>query len=56
MYKLIAIDVDDTLLNDDLIVTEGTKSDGGRYCTRCNGYTRNRPDVRFCQKSLIKSS
>lgn len=25
MYKLIAIDVDDTLLNDDLIVTEGTK-------------------------------
>lgn len=25
MYKLIAIDVDDTLLNDELIVTEGTK-------------------------------
>jgi len=25
MYKLIAIDVDDTLLNDDLVVTEGTK-------------------------------
>jgi len=25
MYKLIAIDVDDTLLTDDLIVTEGTK-------------------------------
>lgn len=25
MYKLIAIDVDDTLLNDDIIVTEGTK-------------------------------
>lgn len=25
MYKLIAIDIDDTLLNDDIIVTEGTK-------------------------------
>jgi HAD-superfamily hydrolase, subfamily IIB len=25
MYKLIAIDVDDTLLNDDLVVTEGTR-------------------------------
>lgn len=25
-YKLIAIDIDDTLLNDDIIVTEGTKS------------------------------
>lgn len=25
MYKLIAVDLDDTLLNDDLIVTEGTK-------------------------------
>lgn len=25
MYKLIAIDVDDTLLNDDIVVTEGTK-------------------------------
>ncbi|MFF2481845.1 Cof-type HAD-IIB family hydrolase [Paenibacillus sp. NPDC058071] len=25
MYKLIAIDVDDTLLNDELVVTEGTK-------------------------------
>ena len=26
MYKMIAIDIDDTLLNDDLIVTEGTKA------------------------------
>lgn len=26
MYKLLAIDIDDTLLNDDIIVTEGTKS------------------------------
>lgn len=26
MYKLIAIDIDDTLLNDDIIVTEGTKA------------------------------
>ncbi|MBD3917282.1 HAD family phosphatase [Paenibacillus sp. PR3] len=25
MYKLIAIDIDDTLLNDELVVTEGTK-------------------------------
>src|SRR5690606_26639758 len=26
MYKLIAIDIDDTLLNDDIIVTENTKA------------------------------
>ncbi|MFC5648301.1 Cof-type HAD-IIB family hydrolase [Paenibacillus solisilvae] len=26
MYKMIAIDIDDTLLNDDLVVTEGTKA------------------------------
>src|SRR5437016_500393 len=26
MYKLIAIDIDDTLLTDDLVITEGTKA------------------------------
>ncbi|BBH24794.1 hydrolase [Paenibacillus baekrokdamisoli] len=26
MYKMIAIDIDDTILNDDLVVTEGTKA------------------------------